>query len=904
MTASALGFLGDSGAAAWVASIVGARATVLLLLTAGILLALRRASASTRHAVLALAAALLLALPVLGRAVPRLEVTLPGPAVARRVQTSPPSRRQATAFPTPAAGRTPARAATPSPLSVPDRRSASPTEALPASSEAAARGWTLSLWLLLAWAAGAGGALAQLAWAHLLMTRKTRRAAAVVDEGWLRQLAEASGDLGLARPVRLLIDPSVAVPVAFGYRRSTIVLPPSAEVWPEGRRRAVLLHELAHVKRHDCLAQTIALVARGLYWPNPLVWWLAVRLRGEAERSCDDMVLFVGRVAAPDYAAHLLETARDLKRAPRPLAVVAVVERSPLEARLMALLDPTARRRAIGRRGVTTVTLLSLAVAGAVAGLQPVARAQAVEPGSPTHAGKRTSAHQEWPTKTAPTKATATKATATSATPTIAGSKPPAPNRTSAKEEEESSIVGAGSAAPEPTALPILPSAPVSGRLPVWSHDVEASPMVTTGAPAAATLADAGPPPQPSPAPPVPVIRISTEVVQIDAVVTDKSGRQVTNLRPDDFEVFENGQRKVITHLAYVRTGEGPIDGAGGTPGPSGETGEPRTMVFVFDDLGLSPASAIWARQLLLDFTEHLVAENDRVALVRTGDDRRPVPLEWGASGTRRAAEALRYNSWSRASLSAPGSDGARASEGQFFFQRLTYASLEALKATIDALRGLPGRKAVVFLSEGFGTLIGIDYRDGRLHDSSWARLNALYEDTAVRRALNSLTGLANRASVVIYAIDPTGLTPDVRNADVSAGLAADISAGPAPSSSAGPAVSISAGPTSNGRNAGPQTVVTRVSRQNSLREIAGETGGLAIVNGNDLDAGLDRILEDQSGYYLLAYEPDPGTFEGQATFHELKVKVRRHGLKVRSRQGFYSVPDAVVAMWPPRATR
>jgi VWFA-related protein len=871
MTARALGLLGDSGAVPWVTSIVCARATILLLLTAGILLGLRRASASTRHAVLVLAAASLLALPVLERAVPRLEVALPGPAGARRAQTSLPPRHQATSFPAPPAGRGPARgAALPRPPSVADGGPRAPTDAPPASSEAAARGWALSLWLLLAWAAGAGGALAQLAWAHLLMSRKTRRAAGVVDEGWLRRLAEASGDLGLARPVRLLIDRSVAVPVAFGYRRGTILLPPSSEAWPESRRRAVLLHELAHVKRHDCLSQTIALLGRGLYWPNPLVWWLAARLRAEAERSCDDVVLSVGRIAAPDYATHLLETARDLKRAPRPLAVVAVVERSPLEARLMALLDPTARRGAIGRRGMAAVTLLSLAVAGAVAGLQPVVRAQAAEPRLAAHAGEAA-----WPRHES-----GPSTTSTSATPTNAVLKPAPPTRTTAKAEKGSAVETA-SVAPEQAALPALPAAALSVGASVSSHDVEAGSAVAR-APAAVTLAAPGPPATPSPAPPVPVVRISTEVVQIDAVVTDKSGRQVTDLRPEDFEVFESGQRKVITHLAYVRTGEGPINGDVGTVDRSGETREPRTMVFVFDDLGLSPGSAIWARQLLLDFTEHGVAENDRITLVRTGEGRRPRPLEWGASETRRAAEALRYNSWNRASLSSPDSAG-RASEGESFFQQLTYESLESLKATVDALRAVPGRKAVIFLSEGFGTLGGVDYRDGLLADSSWRRLNALYEDTAVRAALNSLTGLANRASVVIYAIDPTGLATDVRNADVSAGLTANIS-----------------GVTVKGWNPGQPSLVTRVSRQNSLREIAGETGGLALVNRNDLDAGLDRIVEDQSGYYLLAYEPDPGTFEGKATFHDLKVKVRRHSLKVRSRRGFYSVPDDVVAMWPP----
>jgi uncharacterized membrane protein YtjA (UPF0391 family) len=139
MTAGALGFLGDSGAVPWVASIVCARATILLLLTAGILLGLRRASASTRHAVLALAAVSLLALPVLGLAVPRLEVALPRPAMAGRAQASLLPRRQATPFPAPAAGRGPTRGAAPlRPLSAPDGGSTALAGEPPASWEAAA----------------------------------------------------------------------------------------------------------------------------------------------------------------------------------------------------------------------------------------------------------------------------------------------------------------------------------------------------------------------------------------------------------------------------------------------------------------------------------------------------------------------------------------------------------------------------------------------------------------------------------------------------------------------------------------------------------------------------------------------------------------------------------------------
>jgi VWFA-related protein len=878
MMAQALGFLGATGSVPWLVSIVGGSATLFLLLTAAILLGLRRASASTRHAVLALAAASLLALPALRQAMPRLEVPILDPAVAHGPLVPPPStapRHPANAIPLPAheAERGPEQVTSlVRPLALPDAGRTAATDTPPALPEAPVLPWPLSRWLLLAWTLGAAGAVGQLGVANLLMARKARRATAVEDEGWRRQLAEASAEIGLAQPVRLLMDSSVAVPVAFGYWHAMILLPPSAEAWPENRRRAVLLHELAHVERRDCLVQAATLVARGLYWPNPLVWWLAARLRGEAERACDDAVLRAGRVAAPEYATHLLEAARDLKRAPRSLAVVAVIEGSPLEARLMALLDPTLRRAAIGRRALAAMAALSLAVAGAIAGLQPVARALAAEPAPARHTEEKVALPLHAPTAQ-PASANAV-------------ARPGAPARKITSAEAEVAVV-ADSVAPEVARLPALPATTLSGG-------VSLSPNGVALDTALASVAGGSTPPAPAPrpaaaaAPSVPIIRISTEVVQIDAVVTDKSGRQVTNLRPEDFEVFENGQRKVITHLAYVRTGQGPISGAVDAVDPSGETKEPRTTVFVVDDLGLGPPGATWARQLLLDFTERGIAENDRVALVRTGKSRRPVSLEWGVSATRRAAEALRYNPWSRAALTSPDSDGGRSSDGISLFYQLAYRSLGSLKATVDALRALPGRKAVIFLSEGFGTLVGRD-QNGLVHDYTRGRLDALYDDHGVRAALNSLTDLANRASVVIYAIDPAGLTTDGLNAEVRT-LGNVPGAGNPQAFSASGLVA-------------PQLVeqnrVTRVSRQDSLREIAGQTGGLAVLDNNDLHVGLDRILEDQSGYYLLAYEPDPGTFKGDITFHDLKVKVRPHGLKVRSRQGFYSVPDEVVAQWP-----
>jgi VWFA-related protein len=167
-----------------------------------------------------------------------------------------------------------------------------------------------------------------------------------------------------------------------------------------------------------------------------------------------------------------------------------------------------------------------------------------------------------------------------------------------------------------------------------------------------------------------------------------------------------------------------------------------------------------------------------------------------------------------------------------------------------------------------------------------------------VEAALNSMTDLANRASVVIYAIDPAGLTTN-SIAQTSSGRTSVQSSGHVASAQAESQGLDPRSAPAQGAYPDAEKVV-RLSRQDSLREIAHNTGGLAVTDNNDLNASLDRILEDHSGYYLLAYEPDASTFKGRATFHKLKVEVKRRGLGVRSRKGFYSVPDEVVAMSAP----
>lgn len=140
-------------------------------------------------------------------------------------------------------------------------------------------------------------------------------------------------------------------PMAWGLLRPVVMLPPSAREWDEVRRRVVLLHEMAHVERRDCLTQALAQMACAFYWFHPLVWMGASAMRKEREKACDDAVLRNG--ARPtEYAEHLLR----LAQAGVNPAALAMADASHLESRIRAALD---KRVARHRPTATRVAALS-----------------------------------------------------------------------------------------------------------------------------------------------------------------------------------------------------------------------------------------------------------------------------------------------------------------------------------------------------------------------------------------------------------------------------------------------------------------------------------------------------------------------------------------------------------------
>ncbi|HEY6946110.1 MAG TPA: M56 family metallopeptidase [Candidatus Acidoferrum sp.] len=207
-------------------------------------------------------------------------------------------------------------------------------------------GLTLLLWALGAFfvAARLLAGLARLAWL-------SAHSAPLAEEGWAQMVLSQCKQLGIARPVRILLssDPG-SMPLTWGFLRPRILLPAGAMEWSLERRSTVLSHELAHIARHDWLAQIFAELTRAVYWFHPLMWFAAAKLRSESERACDDSVLNSG-VDPSHYANQLLELARTLKNAHRGWSTaLAFVRPTNLERRFIAMLNPNLNRGGISRR--------------------------------------------------------------------------------------------------------------------------------------------------------------------------------------------------------------------------------------------------------------------------------------------------------------------------------------------------------------------------------------------------------------------------------------------------------------------------------------------------------------------------------------------------------------------------
>jgi beta-lactamase regulating signal transducer with metallopeptidase domain len=328
------------------------KSTALLLAAAAIDLALaRRASAAARHLLWALTVAALLLLP-LAAALPGWHVRIPVARAGAAITAAP----QGVIVD----ARSSLRA---SPTARPDAlKTARPRGEVAAVSRPAGLGGAFALVALAGiYLAGVLVLAARVACEPLALRRLAAASRPIDGPAWRGALDDAVRQLGVARSVRLLESAQDIMPLTFGTSAPVIVVPAAAEGWSEDRRRAVLLHELAHVARFDCMVQRLTAAACALYWPHPGVWWAARRLRVERELACDDRVLGAG--AGPrEYAEHLLEIARAFGPSPAPATALGMIRARQLEGRMLAILDAARNRAALGRRGVTAAIAATAAL--------------------------------------------------------------------------------------------------------------------------------------------------------------------------------------------------------------------------------------------------------------------------------------------------------------------------------------------------------------------------------------------------------------------------------------------------------------------------------------------------------------------------------------------------------------
>jgi beta-lactamase regulating signal transducer with metallopeptidase domain/Flp pilus assembly protein TadD len=331
------------------------KASLLLAVAQLALKAMPSISAATRHLVLTTALAAFLLIPVFGYVVPawRLSVL---PATAPRPASIPD------------AGSDPVRSAAPAvlPAALPAAQIDPPgvvtvvATPVPAPMPPA-RSWSWREIAVFVWLAVAALLLARLflgmlrvSWIVSSGDPLSPRAFDLVNAAKLR--------LGITRPVSLVRSSQIQVPMIWGCFRPTLLLPMTAESWPEDQLEVVILHELGHLKRWDFVTLVVSNLVTSLFWFHPQVWLADLTARRECERACDDLVLTSGTKAS-DYAGHLLSFVK-LMPAVEPFGAVTLgmSRRSQLEGRLLAILHPSLPRASATRRGVVLAAIVAAAI--------------------------------------------------------------------------------------------------------------------------------------------------------------------------------------------------------------------------------------------------------------------------------------------------------------------------------------------------------------------------------------------------------------------------------------------------------------------------------------------------------------------------------------------------------------
>jgi VWFA-related protein len=421
------------------------------------------------------------------------------------------------------------------------------------------------------------------------------------------------------------------------------------------------------------------------------------------------------------------------------------------------------------------------------------------------------------------------------------------------------------------------------------------------------------------------VVRVRSNEVRLDIVVKDKKGRPIKDLKQGEFEVLEDGVPQKVESFRFVNReaapnksetkGEGITAPPPVTPTKAPPRSAPTVTALVFDRL--SPEARNLAKKAGLAYAQEGMASGgftgvfgidqsmrtiqsftDNAQLVKdavevaTGaatstyvsgatkireNTARAIALDNQISGSSAAATAAGASQDS-AGASAAGAEAGQAAVQQKFlemqnqmldhYERLErdqegFATINSLLAVISPMQNLPGRKTIIFFSEG------------------------LKIPPSVMTKFPAVVNAANRANVSIYAIDAGGLRAESNTVEAAKEL----------NSLAGAALA-NQGRGSDRGASGPylralerNEDLLRFDPRSGLGMLSDQTGGFLIHDTNDLAAGMRRIDDDVNGYYFLTYVPQNKDYDGR--FRRISVKVTRSNVDIQSRKGYYAVESA-----------
>jgi VWFA-related protein len=406
-------------------------------------------------------------------------------------------------------------------------------------------------------------------------------------------------------------------------------------------------------------------------------------------------------------------------------------------------------------------------------------------------------------------------------------------------------------------------------------------------APAAAPQAEAAKPAQEE----LFVDTVNVTVVNVDVYVTDKKGARVNGLTRDDFQIFEDGRPVAVTNFYAIEKGKSttaageapppaPVQAAPGAPPtlvervPTPEDQRLRLVIYI-DNFNLRPFNRNRVMKELRAFLEHNVGRDDQIMLI-TYDRELHVRHTFTSDPSVIASGMLELEKISAQGVHADSDrrDVLRSIEestnvGQALSYARTYAesayndlsfSIDAIKDTVTSLAGLPGRKAILYVSDGLQMIAGQDVFyavQNKYGEQSTGLTEQFQWDTSKR--FNELTAQANANRISFYTIDAGGLR-------VYSSVSAE-------NQTAGQGVFIDSVQISN--------------LQSPLQMMAEKTGGVAVLNTNNALPSLERIAQDFNTYYSLGYTP---THFGDGRYHKIDVKVKKkglQGLQVRHREGY-----------------